>query len=155
MIYERRHTREIAAFGGLWKILPAYSVAFLLVMLASAGLPGMNGFVGEFLILAGSFPGWPWATAVATSGVVLGALYLLWMYQRVIFGPVVHDENRALVDLSARELAVIVPVIAMCALMGLYPRPFLSRIEPSVDRIVARLHQAPGPRVASAEAGTP
>ncbi len=154
MIYERRHTREIAAFGGLWKVLPAYSVAFLLIMLASAGLPGLNGFIGEFLILVGSFPGWPWATAVATSGVVLGALYLLWMYQRVIFGPVVHDENRALVDLSGRELAVIVPVIALCALMGLYPRPFLSRIEPSVDRIVARLHQAQSTRVASADAGT-
>ncbi len=148
MIYERRHTRELAAFGGLWKVVPTYSVALLLVMLASAGLPGLNGFVGEFLILVGSFRTLPWATTVATSGLVLGALYLLWMYQRMIFGPVVHEENRALTDLSGRELAVITPVIALCILMGLYPAPFLSRIEPSVERIVARLHP---PRVASAE----
>ena len=139
MIYERRHTRQISAFGGLWKIVPVYSVAFLLVMLASVGLPGLNGFVGEFLILLGSFPTWPWPTAIATSGVVLGALYLLWMYQRVIFGPVVHDENRTLADLSGRELAVITPVIAMCVVMGLYPGPFLSRIEPSVERILHRV----------------
>jgi NADH-quinone oxidoreductase subunit M len=150
MIYERRHTRELAAFGGLWKVVPAYSVALLLVMLASAGLPGLNGFVGEFLILLGSFRAWPWATTVATSGVVLGALYLLWMYQRVVFGPIVHDENRALADLSGRELAVIVPVIALCVVMGLYPAPFLSRIEPSVDRILARFQ--PITRVASVDA---
>jgi NADH-quinone oxidoreductase subunit M len=142
MIYERRHTREIAAFGGLWKVIPAYSVALLLVMLASAGLPGLNGFVGEFLILLGSFKQWPWATAIATSGVVLGALYLLWMYERVVFGPIVHEENRALADLTARELVVIVPVIAMCVVMGLFPAPFLSRIEPSVARIVARMQPA-------------
>jgi len=142
MIYERRHTREIAAFGGLWKVVPAYSVALLLVMLASAGLPGLNGFVGEFLILLGSFAQWPWATTVATSGVVLGALYLLWMYERVVFGPIVHEENRALGDLTARELVVIVPVIAMCIVMGLFPAPFLSRIEPSVARIVARMQPA-------------
>jgi NADH-quinone oxidoreductase subunit M len=136
MIYERRHTREITAFGGLWKVVPRWAVALLLVMLASAGLPGLNGFIGEFLILMGSFPRWAWPTAIATSGLVLGALYLLWMYQRVVFGPVVHDENRHLVDLSRRELAVIVPVIVLCFVMGLYPAPFMSRIEPSVDHIL-------------------
>jgi NADH-quinone oxidoreductase subunit M len=151
MIYERRHTREIAAFGGLWKVIPIYSVALMLVMLASAGLPGLNGFVGEFLILLGSFPHWPWGTTVATSGLVLGALYLLWMYQRVIFGPIVHDENRTLTDLSPRELVVITPVIAMCVVMGLYPAPFLSRIEPSVERILARLQPAAS-RVVRADA---
>ncbi|MGH7893986.1 MAG: complex I subunit 4 family protein, partial [Candidatus Binatia bacterium] len=137
MIYERRHTRQLAAFGGLWSVVPRFAVALLVIMLASAGLPGLNGFVGEFLILLGSFPRWPWATAVATSGVVLGALYLLWMYQRVIFGPVVHEENRHLADLSGREIAVIVPVIVMCVVMGLYPAPFLSRIQPSVDHILS------------------
>ncbi len=154
MLYERRHTRDIAAFGGLWKVLPLYSVALMLVMLASAGLPGLNGFVGEFLILLGSFPRWQWATTVATSGVVLGALYLLWMYQRVIFGPILHDENRTLVDLSARELVVIVPVIAMCVVMGLYPAPFLGRIQPSVDRILTRLHLPPPAQVARTTGGT-
>jgi NADH-quinone oxidoreductase subunit M len=141
MIYERRHTRQIADFGGLWKVVPRYSVALLVVMLASAGLPGLNGFIGEFLILAGSFEKWPWWTAVATSGLVLGALYLLWMYQRVIFGPVVHEENAGLADLSRRELAVIVPVIAMCIVMGLYPAPFFARIQPAVDQILAHLHR--------------
>jgi NADH-quinone oxidoreductase subunit M len=150
MIYQRRHTREIAAFGGLWKVVPAYSVALLLIMLASAGLPGLNGFVGEFLILVGSFPRWEWPTAIATSGVVLGALYLLWMYQRLIFGPLVDAENRTLDDLTARELAVIVPVIALCVVMGLFPTPFLARMEPSVAKIVQRVQPVTGTAVAPA-----
>src|SRR5262249_59782682 len=100
MIYERRHTRRLADFGGLWAVVPTYSACFLLVMLASVGLPGLNGFVGEFLILLGAFGRWPWATAVATSGIILGALYLLWMFQRVVFGPVVHEEHTRLTDLS-------------------------------------------------------
>jgi NADH-quinone oxidoreductase subunit M len=139
MIYERRHTRRIADFGGLWASVPVYAVFFLLVMLASVGLPGLNGFVGEFLILLGAFGPWPWATAIATSGVILGALYLLWMYERVVFGPLVHEENRGLRDLSARELAVLVPVVVLCFVMGLYPTPFLSRMQPSIDRTIARV----------------
>jgi NADH-quinone oxidoreductase subunit M len=135
MLYERRHTREIAAFGGLWKVVPGYSVALLVIMLASAGLPGLNGFVGEFLILMGSFPTRPLGTVVATTGLVLGALYLLWMYQRVIFGPVTQAANAQLTDLSTREVVVIAPVLALCVVMGVYPAPFLSRIEPSVDHI--------------------
>jgi NADH-quinone oxidoreductase subunit M len=154
MIYERRHTRQLTAFGGLWKVVPRYAVALLIVMLASAGLPGLNGFVGEFLILVGTFPTWSWPTAIATSGLVLGALYLLWMYQKMIFGPIVHDENRTLRDLSGREVAVIAPVIALCVLMGLYPAPFLSRIEPSVGHILTRFEgRTPAARVASADGG--
>src|SRR5213593_2419167 len=130
MIYERRHTRLIADFGGLWTAVPVYAAFFMVVMLASVGLPGLNGFVGEFLILLGSFGRWPWATAVATSGVVLSALYLLWMYQRVVFGPLTHPENAALRDLSAREIAVLVPVLALCFVMGLYPALFFRRMEP-------------------------
>jgi NADH-quinone oxidoreductase subunit M len=136
MIYERRHTRRIADFGGLWTAVPVYAAFFLVVMLASVGLPGLNGFVGEFLILLGSFGPWPWATAAATSGVILGALYLLWMYQRVVFGPLVHDENAKLADLHGREIAVLVPVVALCILMGVYPAPFLTRMQPSIDRIL-------------------
>jgi NADH-quinone oxidoreductase subunit M len=148
MLYERRHARLLADFGGLWAAVPRYAAALLVVMLASAGLPGLNGFVGEFLILAGAFRRWPWATVVAASGIVLGALYLLWMYQRVMFGPLDRDENRALEDLSGREVAVLAPVIALCVLMGLVPTPVLSRIEPSVARILARVERAvpaPGP----------
>src|SRR4029077_14752766 len=128
-IYERRHTRRIADFGGLWTSVPWYAAIFLVVMLASVGLPGLNGCVGEFLILLGAFGRWPWATALATSGVVLGALYLLWMYERVIFGPVTHEETRRLRDIGPRELVVIAPVLALCFVMGLYPAPILRRIE--------------------------
>ncbi|MGH7806364.1 MAG: NADH-quinone oxidoreductase subunit M [Candidatus Binatia bacterium] len=141
VIYERRHTREIAAFGGLWKIMPLYSVFFLLAMLSSVGLPGLNGFVGEFLILLGAF-GYDWRFAApAVLGVILGACYLLWMYQRVIFGPVRHEENRALRDLSRREVAVFVPLLVLFFWMGIYPGPFLSRIEPSVQSILARIER--------------
>ncbi len=139
MIYERRHTRQIADFGGLWAVVPVYSVCFLLAMLASVGLPGLNGFVGEFLILCGAFGRSPWATAVATTGIVLGALYLLWMYQRVIFGPLVHEENAHLTDLSRREIAVLAPVLGLCVVMGVYPAPFLSRMQPAIDRILERV----------------
>jgi NADH-quinone oxidoreductase subunit M len=152
MIYERRHTRRIADFGGLWSAVPVYAAFFLVVMLSSVGLPGLNGFVGEFLILLGAFGRWPWATVVATSGVVLGALYLLWMYERVIFGPLVHEENAKLADLTRRELAVLVPVVALCFVMGVYPAPFLARMQPSIDRILARVDK-PVPRVASVAAG--
>ncbi|TMA58008.1 MAG: NADH-quinone oxidoreductase subunit M [Deltaproteobacteria bacterium] len=144
MIYERRHTRMIADFGGLWTAVPVYAACFLVVMLASVGLPGLNGFVGEFLILLGAFGPWPWATAVATSGVVLGALYLLWMYERVVFGPLVRPENAALQDLNGRELVVLVPIIALCFVMGLYPAPFLTRMQPSVDRILAHVQTVDG-----------
>ncbi len=143
MIYERRHTRLIADFGGLWHAMPVFAVCFLVAMLASGGLPGLNGFVGEFLILCGAFGRWPWLTAFATTGVVLGALYLLWMYQRVVFGPVTHEENARLADLSGRELAVLVPVLALCVVMGLYPTPFLVRMQPSVDKIIARTTGTP------------
>jgi NADH-quinone oxidoreductase subunit M len=145
MIYERRHTREMAAFGGLWKVMPIYGGLALAMVLSSVGLPGLNGFVGEFLILAGSFQRWPWHTVVATSGIVLGALYLFVMYQRVAFGPLDREENRALQDLDRRELAVIVPVIAICFAMGLHPTPLLSRIQPSVDRMLARIERTAAP----------
>ena len=108
-------------------------------MLASVGLPGLNGFIGEFLILLGAFGPRPWATAVATSGVVLAALYLLWMYQRVVFGPLTRPENASLQDLSAREIALLVPVLALCIVMGLYPAPFFRRMEPSISKMLARV----------------
>jgi len=149
MIYDRRHSRLIADFGGLWTAVPVYAACFLVVMLASVGLPGLNGFVGEFLILLGAFGPWPWATAVATSGVVLGALYLLWMYERVVFGPLVRPENAALEDLNGRELVVLVPIIALCFVMGFYPAPFLTRMQPSVDRILARVQTVEAPRLAA------
>jgi len=145
MVYERRHTRLISDFGGLWAIVPVFAVFLMIAMLASGGLPGLNGFVGEFLILVGAFQTWPVPTAIATSGVVLGALYLLWMYQRVIFGPVTHEENRRLTDLTTRERWVLVPVLAMCFVMGVYPTPFLTRMQPAIDKLLAGVAAAAGP----------
>src|SRR5216684_984680 len=113
VVYERRHTRLISEYGGLWKQVPLYASIFMVVMLSSIGLPGLNGFVGEFLILLGTFKANPWAGALAVSGVVLGAVYMLWMYQRVIFGPIKNEENAKLVDLSRREVAIFVPILAM------------------------------------------
>src|SRR5204863_397941 len=108
-----------------------------------------NGFVGEFLILCGAFGRWPWATAVATTGVVLGALYLLWMYERVVFGPVTHEENLRLSDLSAREIALLVPVLGLCLAMGVYPAPFLTRMQPALDKVLARVMKASPPPAAT------
>jgi NADH-quinone oxidoreductase subunit M len=141
MIYDRRHTRLIKEFGGLWAPLPVYAAIFMVVMLSSAGLPGLNGFVGEFLILLGAFGVYPTATVVAVSGIVLGAVYLLWMYQRVMFGPLENAANRVLPDLSRREIAVFAPIVVMLFVMGMYPQPFLSRMEPSVQAYVSRVQQ--------------
>lgn len=141
VIYERRHTRLISEFGGLWQQLPLYGAVFMIVMLSSIGLPGLNGFVGEFLILLGAFDTYRVIAVVATSGVLLGAVYMLWMYQRVMFGPLENPRNRQLQDLSAREVCVFAPIIVMLFVMGLYPRPFLSRMEPSVQAYLGRMHQ--------------
>jgi NADH-quinone oxidoreductase subunit M len=142
VIYHRRHTRLIAEFGGLWKQMPVYSVLFLIFMLASVGLPGLNGFVGEFLILLGTFESSPVTAAFAATGVILGAVYMLWMFQRVIFGPLDNPANQTLTDVNGRELAVMVPILVMIVIMGVYPRPFLTRMEPAVDAFVARIEQA-------------
>ena len=154
MIYERRHTRLIADFGGLWKPIPRYAAVFLVVMFSSVGLPGLNGFVGEFLILLGAFGANRAATVLAASGLILGAVYMLWMFQRVVFGPVRHEENNLLEDLRPREVAVLVPVVAMIVVMGVYPTPFLRVMEPSVKALVARMekHQ---PRAVAVEGHTP
>lgn len=138
-IYERRHTRLIAEFGGLWARVPVYAAIFLVIVLSSVGLPGLNGFVGEFLILLGSFATYPLAAIVGTSGVVLGAVYLLWMFQRVMFGPIHNPKNETLADLSWREIAMFVPLVASFLFMGLYPKPFLERMEPTVRQTLARV----------------
>ena len=150
MIYERRHTRQIADFGGLWKPIPRYAAVFLVVMFSSAGLPGLNGFVGEFLILLGTFGANHVAAAAASTGLVLGAVYMLWMFQRVVFGPVTHAENGELEDLRPREIAVLVPVVAMIVIMGVFPTPFLRTMEPSVKALVARMSKHGSTPIAAA-----
>jgi NADH-quinone oxidoreductase subunit M len=139
MLYERRHTRMIQDFGGLWKQLPIFSAIFMVVTFSSIGLPGLNGFVGEFLILLGAFrvaPGW---TILAATGVILGAIYMLWMYRRVMFGPLTDVENQKLEDLNGREIAILTPILALIVLMGVYPQPFLDTLKPSVDVTLKRI----------------
>ncbi|HKD70137.1 MAG TPA: NADH-quinone oxidoreductase subunit M [Candidatus Binataceae bacterium] len=140
MMYLRRHTREIAEFGGLWHSVPVYAAIFMVVMLSSAGLPGLNGFVGEFLILLGAYLHTWQAAVVAVSGLILGALYLFYAYERVMFGPITQDVNKTLPDLSGREIAVMAPLLALMFLMGFFPKPLLNRIEPSVNALLQRTH---------------
>ncbi|MEO8294694.1 MAG: NADH-quinone oxidoreductase subunit M [Gemmatimonadota bacterium] len=133
MMYERRHTRLIEAYGGIARVVPLFSAIFTLVALSSIGLPGLNGFVGEFLVLLGSFGRHPWATGLATTGVIFAAAYLLWAVQRIIFNSLDNDENRGLADLNLREVAVLLPLVLGILWMGLYPRPVLTRMEPSAQ----------------------
>jgi NADH-quinone oxidoreductase subunit M len=142
LIYDRTHTREISQYGGIWGIVPIWSAFFLVVTLSSIGLPGLNGFVGEFLVLAGAFRAHPIAAGVGTLGVVLGALYMLTMYQRVAFGPITRDANRRLADLNGREIVVAGSLLLFIVWIGVYPRPFLDRIEPTVDVLLGRLERA-------------
>jgi NADH-quinone oxidoreductase subunit M len=138
MIYERRHTREIAALKGLQKVAPVLAAVFTVVMMSSIGLPGLNGFVGEFLILIGSFPTRRWWVVAATFGVVLAAVYLLWAYQRVFHGEPDAD-NADTPDLTWREGAVMAPLLLLIVFLGVYPKPVLERIEPAVQRLVAHV----------------
>ncbi len=126
LIYERRHTKEIAQFGGLAHVMPVYATFTLVIFLASMGLPLLNGFVGEILILQGAYSANKVWAYWAVSGIVLGAAYLLWLYQRVFWGRLTHEENRHLLDLNARELATLVPLVALCFWIGVYPKPVLS-----------------------------
>jgi NADH-quinone oxidoreductase subunit M len=139
MIYERRHTRLIAEFGGLWKVIPAFSALFLVVVLSSLGLPGLNGFVGEFLVLVGAFQVSPWLAAVATTGIIFAAVYLLWMYQRVVFGEVTREANARLSDLSPREWAVLVPVLLFIVWIGVYPAAFTGKTEATIAALLAQV----------------
>jgi NADH-quinone oxidoreductase subunit M len=147
-IYERRHTRMISEFGGLTKPMPWFSTLFVIASLSSIGLPFLNGFVGEFLILIGTWTSravtHPWiVTMLAATGVIWAAVYMLWMLQRVVFGPITHDENARLSDLNARELALIFPLLVLMLFMGVYPRVFLDRSKASVEMIRARVAASP------------
>ncbi|HKW50216.1 MAG TPA: NADH-quinone oxidoreductase subunit M [Candidatus Eisenbacteria bacterium] len=155
MIYERRHTREISEFGGLAEVLPWFAAFFLVICLSSLGLPGLNGFVGEFLILLGAFRAYPLETiqlglaevqtyqvvaAISAVGVILAAVYLLWMYQRVMFGPVTNQKNRGLKDLTPREFWTLAPVIALIIWIGVFPNPFLRKLDVSVSQLMERVN---------------
>jgi NADH-quinone oxidoreductase subunit M len=147
MLVDRRHTRLISEYGGLKKVMPHLVAAFLILTLASIGLPGLNGFVGEFLILLGVFRWSPPLATVAATGVILSATYMLWMFQRVNYGPVTNEKNTGLRDLSPREWAILVPIIAVAVLMGVMPNLFLRPIEPSVNRMLNQIHAVAPVRV--------
>jgi NADH-quinone oxidoreductase subunit M len=152
MLYERRHTREISAFGGIAKPMPVYAALFGIVTMSSIGLPALNGFVGEFLILVGAFGARPAFAVPAAFGVVLAAAYMLWMYRRVMFGPVEHAENRALIDLGLREKAILVAVLVPIVWIGVHPKPFLGPLQASVIELVERVERGSAPRTAAAPA---
>ena len=139
MLYERRHTRLISEFGGLWSVIPAFSAVLLIVTLSSLGLPGLNGFVGEFLILLGAFQVDRTAAVFATTGIIFAAVYLLWMYQRVIFGEVTKEPNRRLPDLSLREWVVLLPVLLFIVWIGVYPGTFTGMTETSVQALITQV----------------
>ena len=138
MIYERRKTRQIAELGGIQKVAPLFAAGFMIVMLSSIGVPGLNGFIGEYLILLGSFQTARWWTVVATAGVILAALYLLWAYQRVFHGEP-DEANAAFPELRAKEAMVLLPFIVAIVFTGVYPKPLLDRIEPSVEVLVTHV----------------
>jgi NADH-quinone oxidoreductase subunit M len=139
IVYERRHTREISEYGGLSKVMPVYAAIFLIMTMSSIGLPTLNGFIGEFLILQGVFVASKVWAAFAASGVVLGAAYMLYLYQRTMFGKVENPKNERLLDLDNREFATFAPLLILAVWMGIYPAPFLKRIESSVQHIVLRV----------------
>jgi NADH-quinone oxidoreductase subunit M len=141
MIYERRHSRQIDDFGGIAHVMPIFATAFLIVTLASIGLPGMNGFVGEFLILLGTFKSNVTYAVIGTSGIVLAAVYMLWMVQRVFYGSLDKEENTKLTDISLREKLIILPLVIMIFWIGIYPRTFISKIEPAVQNLVQLVSQ--------------
>jgi NADH-quinone oxidoreductase subunit M len=151
MIYERRHSRMIEDFGGIAKVMPVFATFLMIFTLSSIGLPLTNGFIGEFLILLGAFKAnWLYGT-IAASGVVLAACYMLWMYQRVIYGKITKPENEKLTDLTAREKLVLIPLVAAVFWIGLYPSPLTSRIEPAVEQILSQVGQAQSVRQVSPE----
>ncbi len=136
VVYDRIHSREIARYGGLAERMPVYALFFMVFMLASVGLPGTSGFVGEFLILVGAFKANSWVAALAATGLILGAAYMLWLYRRVIFGKLTKEDLKSIMDLGPREIAIFLPLIVLTIWMGIYPAPFLNIMDASVANLV-------------------
>jgi NADH-quinone oxidoreductase subunit M len=151
VIYDRLHTREISRYGGLVNNMPRYALAFMVFMLASIGLPGTSGFVGEFLSLIGAFQVNTWVAFLATSGIVLGASYMLYLYRRVVFGVITKDDVRAMIDLSPREVLIFAPMIAVVLWMGVYPASFLRPMQPSLANLIERVQVSERAHAALAE----
>jgi NADH-quinone oxidoreductase subunit M len=137
VVYDRLHTREIADYGGLADNMPKYALVFMVFTMASVGLPGLSGFVGEFLVLVGAFKANTWVATLAATGMILGAAYALWLYRKVVFGVITRDVVRAMPDMSMREVAVFAPLVLVTVWMGIYPASFLDVMDASVAKLVA------------------
>ena len=142
VIYDRMHTREIDAYGGLVNRMPAYALIFMLFTMANVGLPGTSGFIGEFLTLMGVFQVNTWVAIVATTGVILSAAYALWLYRRVVMGDLIKESLKTIKDMTTREKAIFAPLVVMTIWMGVYPAPILDRIGPSVAALVEHVDTA-------------
>jgi NADH-quinone oxidoreductase subunit M len=142
VVYDRLHTREIARYGGVVHNMPKYAFCFMVFMLASVGLPGTSGFVGEFLSLLGAFRVNTWVAFFATTGMILGAAYMLFLYRRVVFGVITRDDVRTMLDLNWREIIVFVPMIAVVLWMGIYPDTFLRPLQPTVGNLIESVQAA-------------
>ncbi len=142
VVYDRLHTREIGRYGGLVNNMPKYAFVFMVFMLASVGLPGTAGFVGEFLVLTGTFQMNTWAALLASTGVVLGAAYMLYLYRRVVYGELTKDDVKAMLDLEPREIAIFAPLIIVIMWMGVYPMSFLDVMDESVAHLLKNYHAA-------------
>ena len=140
VVYERRHTRLLADYGGIGRTMPVYTTLFVIAVLSSVGLPGLNGFIGEFLILTGAFKASPVAGAFAATGVILAAIYLLWLVQKVFFGPITNEENRIIPDIAWNEIAALVPLIILMVWIGVHPNTFLKPMTPAVKQLIATVN---------------
>jgi NADH-quinone oxidoreductase subunit M len=155
MVYERRHSRELSDYGGIARVMPMFAFFFVFSVLSSVGLPGLNGFVGEWLILLGAFEASPVLTAVGVTGVVFGAVYLLRATRLMLFGEITSDQNRALTDLTGREIGLLTPICLLCLVIGVMPGPFIERTEASLEVIEQRLDAARDQQAARAELERP
>jgi NADH-quinone oxidoreductase subunit M len=158
MVYERRHTRALDQYGGLAAVMPVFAFFWVFAVLSSVGLPGLNGFIGEWLILFGAFDASPWMAAIGVIGVILGAIYLLRATRQMLFGPITSEENKKLTDLGGREVALMIPVVVLCVWIGVAPNLFIDKTRGSLDAVVNRIERArvalavgPAPTVAELE----
>jgi len=142
VVYDRIHTREISRYGGLVNRMPLYAVVFMVFMLASVGLPGTSGFVGEFLVFVGAFQANTWVAMAALTGIILGAAYMLWLYRRVMFGELTKDDLKSITDLNWREIGIFAPLIFLVIFMGVYPKPFLDVLHVSVEQLLEQMSAA-------------